>query len=119
METIKLKGNECVPRNYTGIAEYESGIKYRYKDGNFHRIDGPACEYRKYKYWYIDDIMYYPFMLNELIKDSLFLKIEKGKYDLDWLKFLTENEGIKEFPIVPGMEQYKNFEILFAFLKQV
>ncbi len=113
METIKLKGNECIPRNYTGIAEYESGIKYWYKDGNFHRIDGPACEYRnRDKYWYIDDFMYHPFTLNQLIENTLFLKIEKGKYDLDWLKFLTER-GIQEFPIIPGMRDDEEFKVIF------
>jgi hypothetical protein len=32
--------------------------------------------------------------------------------DLDWLRFLTE-EGIEEFPIVPGMELDEDFRPLF------
>jgi hypothetical protein len=50
--------------------------------------------------------------LNHLISDSIFLKKEKGNYNLEWLRFLTE-EGIKEFPIIPGMDLEEDFKLLF------
>jgi len=31
-----------MPKNYTGIVEWEHGEKCWYKNGNLHREDGPA-----------------------------------------------------------------------------
>jgi hypothetical protein len=57
-------------------------------------------------------------MLSELIESSLYLGKEKGQYNLEWLKFLTENR-FEEFPIIPGMKKYKDFIVIFNKLKRI
>lgn len=128
MEVIFLKLNETVPENFTGVARYESGILRWYKEGARHRLDGPAVEYPSgEKYWYIegklhrtdgpaveisdghkefwiDHVIFFQSYLTTAIETSIFLGKEKGKYDLLWLRFLTEN-GMKEYPFIPGMEE--------------
>ena len=127
MKTIKVNPGDSIPVNFTGIAEYPngtkcwhkegklhredgpaiefaSGTKYWYKEGKYHRLDGPAVEYSDgTKEWWIEDNFYGSEELSNLINSSFFLGKERGRYNLEWLKFLTE-KGIKEFPIIPGME---------------
>lgn len=69
-------------------------------DGKKHRIDGPAVEWKNgAKYWYLDGEEY----IKEIkTLNKIFLGKEKGKYGLEWLKFLTEEE-IEEYPILPGL----------------
>jgi hypothetical protein len=159
MTILKLKKDKSIPKNFTGIIELENGTKSWYKEGEYHRLngpaiecsdgekhwfkegryhrlDGPAIEYpdgRKYwfkegkihredspaielpdgsKYWYIENILYTPKKLSELINSAFFLGKEKGQYNLEWIKFLTE-EGIKEFPIISGMELDIEFKQIF------
>jgi len=110
--TLKFPYWKDAPENYTGIIDRTNGvngsIEY-YRDGLLHRIDGPAIKYMAgNEYWYVDGDIYFVSSLNWFIEHSVFLKKEKGKYDLYWLKFLTE-KGIEEFPIIPGMEKNKDF----------
>ena len=84
--------------------EHANGTKVWYKEGLHHREDGPAVERSNgTKEWWVEG--------KELcstidISNKVFLGIEKGRYDLEWLKFFTEN-GIQQFPIVPGMPPYE------------
>jgi len=141
MKTIKISDLNEVPNNFTGVAEYSAnlekwylkywfkegiihredgpaiewvnGNKYWYKEGNCHRSDGPAIErLDKSKEWWVDGQLYLFIDIEVLIETSIYLGKEKGKYDLDWLRFLTD-EGIEEFPIIPGMEEDKKFKPLF------
>jgi len=136
MKTLKINDWDQIPENFTGIAEFLNRDKFWYKDGKPHREDGPAKEYsngtkvwykeglyhrengpaREYKngypQWWIDSKIYSSVWLQFLVEDSIYLGKEKGNYNLYWLKFLTD-KGIKEFPIVPGMESYKHFACLF------
>ena len=90
-----------------------NGSKYWYIEGEQHRLDGPAIEYAdEARYWYIENYLYSPIWLDFLIGDSVFLGKEKGKHNLDWLRFLTDKE-IKEFPFISGMESYGPFVHLF------
>jgi hypothetical protein len=41
-----------------------------------------------------------------------------GQYNLEWLKFLTE-EKIQEFPIMPGMKDYEEFKKIFNKLEGI
>jgi hypothetical protein len=53
VEVLKLKNGEGRPDNFTGIVEYPGGTKSWFKDGLYHREDGPACEYSNgIKCWY-------------------------------------------------------------------
>jgi len=98
--------------------EYSSGRKYWYKEGEHHRIDGPAVEYPDgKKEWWIENNLYMPEVLSYLINSSFYLEKEKGRYNLQWLRFLTE-EGIEEFPLIPGMKEYEDFKEFFEKLKE-
>ncbi|HNC55216.1 MAG TPA: hypothetical protein PLP33_07220 [Leptospiraceae bacterium] len=138
MKTIKINDWDEIPDNFTGIVDHLiTRNKYWYKEGRWHRTDGPAIERtngRKEwwvegersrldgpaieyadgtKYWYIENYLYSPIWLDFLIGDSVFLgKKQKGKYDLNWLSFLTD-QGIKEFPMIPGMEKDSDFILLY------
>jgi hypothetical protein len=139
MKTFKVtKANRNIPKNFTGVAEYPNGTKHWYKEGKLHREDGPAVEwiigYKEWwveglrhrtdgpaieypngeKSWYIENIWYSIPKLQFLIRTSIYLgKKQNGNYNLDWLRFLTE-EGLREYPIVPGMESYGPFIHLFG-----
>jgi len=137
METIKIKHETELPKNYTGIVDFiRSGHKFWYKEGKLHRLDGPACEYSDgikqwwvegkrhrtngpaieylggLRSWYVNEIQYRDRNLQILIKTSIYLGKEKGKYNIEWLRFLTE-KSIEEFPIILGMEKDKGFKFLF------
>jgi len=142
MKTIKINFGEFIPSNFSGIVvfpdgkkewykegeyhredgpaiEYTSGLKYWYKEGNLHRIDGPAVEYiNGRKEWWIEYNLYLPEDLSDLINSSFYLEKAKGQYNLEWLKFLTEEE-IKEFPIIPGMKEDKEFKDIFEKLERI
>jgi hypothetical protein len=126
MEIIKVKNFFEVPKNFTGVVEFLNGNKYWYKNRKFHREDGPAVEHldgykewwiegqrhrtdgpavefpNGYKEWWIEGKNYSKEMVITLTKTSIFLGKEKGKYNLEWLRFLTD-QGIQEFPIILGM----------------
>ena len=45
--------------NFTGCLINKDNIKAWYKDGKWHREDGPAMEYvNGSKYWYLNDVRY-------------------------------------------------------------
>ena len=57
-----------IPDNFTGIIKHQNGTKEWFKEGKFHREDGPACEYVSgRKGWYLIGIEY---------SDSEYLKIK-------------------------------------------
>jgi hypothetical protein len=142
MKSIKINYKNFIPSNFTGIAEYPDGHKEWYKKGKFHRLDGPAIEYLNgLKYWYkedrfhrlngpaiehvngdkewrIENKLYSPKYLLHLFNSSFYLGKEKGQYNLEWLRFLTE-EGIKEFPIIFGMKEDEKFKEVFNKLKGI
>ena len=53
MKIIKVNHWSEIPKNFTGIVEWPSGTKDWFKEGNFHREDGPAIiSSNGTKYWY-------------------------------------------------------------------
>ena len=132
MEVIKIKSPFDIPENFTGIAEYPNGDKYWYtnrklhrengpaiewangfkswyKNGNAHREDGPAIENTSgVKQWWLDNYQYTLTSFKFLIQTSIYLKKEKGRYNLEWLLFLTDQD-IKEFPFIPEMDFVKEY----------
>ncbi len=104
---------EGKPHREDGPAiEYPNGEKHWYKEGKRHRVDGPAIELPNgEKEWWIEGMYYAPAILSYLIQFAVYLGTEKGNHNLPWLRFLTE-EGIEEFPLIPGMNQDKNFKKL-------
>jgi len=93
-----------VGQDFTGVIEGILNDKSWFKNGKRHREDGPAIEWKLgSKEWYIDGVKYEIYDLEHMLRYAVLLETKKGKYDLKWLRFFTE-EGIKEFPIIPGME---------------
>jgi len=126
MNILYLKLNESIPDGFTGLTVsvldtktwYKNGIKHRtdgpaviwqdgtkiwFIEGVKHRIDGPAIEFSDgIRHWYLNGEMYIPEILECLIEEAYFLGKEKGKYNLEWLKFMKEDK-LEEFPLIPGM----------------
>ncbi len=140
MEVLKLKAGVAVSGNYTGIIEYEIGTKIWYKEGKLHREDGPAIEVwdgtkewwadgkchridgpaiertNGTKEWWVEDIRCFDLIdFDFYTKYAAYMGLEKGKYGIEWVKFLTE-EGIEEFPIVLGMKDYEEIKRLISLL---
>ena len=54
MYTLTIK-SENIPSNFTGMVEWSNGGKVWYKDGELHRLDGPAVEFANgRKEWWKD-----------------------------------------------------------------
>jgi len=122
MKTIKVKSYKEIPKNFTGVVEYPNGSKIWYKEGDYHREDGPAVEFLSgykewyingfrhredgpavefsngYKQWWIDNIEYLPINL----KHHVLLDSYKGKYGIMWYKLLGKDK-IFEYPDIPGL----------------
>ncbi len=45
MNKIKINSFQEIPKNFTGVTEFLDGTKYWFKEGLFHREDGPAIEH--------------------------------------------------------------------------
>ena len=117
MKTIKINSLKEIPENFTGIIEYPDGSKVWYKKGKLHRINGPAVESSDGEnHWWIEGEYYIDIDLKNLISSSICLGKNKDKYNIEWLKFLTD-KAIEEFPIIPGMEEDSNFKSLFQLIK--
>jgi hypothetical protein len=122
MKIIKATYDHEIPKNFTGIIEYEGGEKYWYKNGKLHREDGPAIDYLdKEKLWYKEGerhredgpaieypngVSYFYFEdkgYNEInLKDYVVLDHYKGKNNFMWYKLLGEDKVI-EYPDIPGL----------------
>lgn len=98
--------------NFSGDYIHEDGTKASYINGKLSYIGYSNGT----KEWWIDGIQYTEHNLEYLYKICIFLGKEKGKYNLDWLKFLAE-DGVKEFPIIPGMEEDSEFKPFFELIK--
>ncbi|HNC55260.1 MAG TPA: hypothetical protein PLP33_07440 [Leptospiraceae bacterium] len=109
MKTIKINLHHEIPNGFTGIVEFPSGTKKWLFEGIIHRTDGPAIECRDgSNLWYIEGKYLQKYELFRLTVRAIYIGKQKGKYDLDWLRFLTE-ESIEEFPIIPGMTSDGSF----------
>jgi hypothetical protein len=111
--------NGLVHHDSRPALRYLNGALFWHKEGELHRIDGPAVERSdKSKEWWIDGYPYEGHNLKRMIKTSVYLGKEKGKYDFEWLKFLTD-QGIEWFPVVSGMKEDVEFVGLFDQLIEV
>jgi hypothetical protein len=137
MKIIKVENAGEIPDDFTGIAEYSYGTKEWYKEGKLHREGGPAVENRnEFNSWFKEGKLHREdgpaieyshgekeywvngetLQTNIFIYGKIFLGKEKGKYGLEWLRFLTEDK-IEEYPIVPGHE-YEFIEIKYFTLEE-
>ena len=108
MNTIKLKNSEGIPQGYTGIVEWESGIKGWYKNGKPHREDGPAwIRYDGYKMWYLEGkIIWDSFNKLEFSNQIILSKQQHPKYPLVQVWKILGPNGLYEFVVIPGMEEF-------------
>ena len=98
MKILNLTSNDPTPDGFTGIIKDEEGV-FWYKEGNYHREDGPAIEWSDGgKAWYLEDENYRQVNL----KDYVVLGHDKGRYGIVWYKLLDKDK-IFEYPGIPGL----------------
>ena len=108
MKTIKLQEWNEIPQGYTGIVEWENGDIDWFKNGGFHREDGPARIYKEgFKVWYLDG----KFICNsndklDLANQIVLSKHQHPKYPtVQVWKILNKNK-VYERIVIPGMEEF-------------
>lgn len=128
MNIIKIYHEDEIPKKFTGQVEFISGDvlffkngkyhkedgpaffskygdKHWFKEGKYHRFDGPAYEgVNGTKFWYIEGKECFPSEIMDYFNRFLFLGKETKEYGLIYLKFLSD-QGIQELPFIPGMEE--------------
>jgi hypothetical protein len=76
---IHWENGKRLPEGYTGCVQCVTGTKFWYKEGRFHRLDGPAIEYTNgRKFWYIDGTEYYEEDWKKEVEKSKVLKLKNG-----------------------------------------
>lgn len=68
---VKLTGEAYEPPDYfSGLVEYPTGSKYRYKDNRLHSLEGPAVEHSddRKEYW-IEGKQYTEKEFNEKLRE--------------------------------------------------
>ncbi len=99
MKTINVRRDNQIPKNFTGIVQFSDKTKEWWLEGKFHRLDGPAIEFRKgQKQWYVNDKQY----LTKSLKDYVVLDHYQGEYGIMWYKLLDKDK-IFEYPDIPGL----------------
>jgi len=108
MKTIKLKYSNEIPRDYTGIVEWENGDKIWLKDGKFHREDGPAyIRNDGYKYWDLDEKPIWDSDDKlDLTNEILLSKEKHSEYPTIQIWKILNKDKVYEQIIIPGMEEY-------------
>ena len=108
MKTIKVKHGDGVPKDYTGIVEWEGGDKAWYKNGKFHRENEYAYIGNKnYKEWWLDGKpIWNSNMELDLINQIILSKTQHPEYPLAQVwKILNKNEVYEQL-VIPGMDEY-------------
>jgi len=108
MNIIKVKYGSEIPEDYTGIVEWEDGQVWWFKDGEWHREDGPAyIGYNGYKEYRLDGIFICSSFSNfDLTNCVMVSKEPHPEYStVQVWKYLDKN-GIQEQIVIPGMEVF-------------
>ena len=107
MKTIKIKYSNKIPRDYTGIVEWENGDKSWYKNGKWHREDGPARIHKDgYKSWYLDGKYVCSSTHKFDLRNKIILSKEKhSKYSTIQVWKILDKDKIYEQIVIPGMEE--------------
>ncbi len=101
MKTIEVNDWKQVPKNFTGVVKWSNGSKYWYKNGEWHREDGPAVERSDgTKCWYLENEAFNYAQIN--MEDYVVLDHYKGDCGVMWYKFL-DKDRIFEYPDIPGL----------------
>ncbi len=109
MKTIKINNSSEIPIDYTGIVEWEDGQVWWFKNGKWHREDGPAKIWlNRIKSWYLDGKYIWNSSFDKIdLRNKIMLSKEQyPEYStVQVWKHIDEN-GIREQIIVPGMEEF-------------
>lgn len=108
MKTIKITYWSDVPKDYTGIATGNNGI-YWYKNGNFHREDGPAVVsyYKSKKDWWLDGKYIWSSSSKLDVTNQIVLsKTQHPLYPIVQVWKILDLERVYEKIIIPGMEEF-------------
>ena len=108
MKIIKLKCEERIPKEYTGIIEWDDGDKIWLKNGIYHREDGPAVIYKKgYMSWYLDGKFLLSSYGNLWLTNQILLSKEKHpEYPIVQVWKILDKDKVYEQFIIPGMEEF-------------
>ena len=106
MKTIKIKEWNDLPKGYTGIATGNNGI-YWYKNGNFHREDGPAWIRKDgLKTWWLDGKGIFNSSYKfDLTNQIILSKTQHPLYPTVQVWKILDKNGLREQIIIPGMEE--------------
>ncbi len=109
MKTLKIKYGDEIPSNYTGIVELPSGTKVWYKNGLYHREDGPSfIYYNGEKEWWLAGKWIWDSSRSKIdLRNCIILSKETHpEYPtVQVLKYVNKN-GIQEQIMIPGMEEW-------------
>ena len=107
MKTIKLKDWDKTPQDYTGIVEWEGGNKGWYKNGNFHREDGPTyIDIDGYKSWCLDGKFIWDSTCKADLTNQIILsKTQHPEYPQVQVWKILDKDKVYEQIIIPGMEE--------------
>jgi len=108
MKTLKLAYGKEIPKNYTGIIEWEYGSKEWYKNGIWHREDGPAYIRKDgYKEWWLDGKGIWDSTCKlDLTNQIILSKVRHPLYPTVQIWKILGKNGLYEQFIVPGMEEF-------------
>jgi len=107
MKTIKVKFGDGVPKDYTGIVEWEGGDKGWFKNGKSHREDGYAyVGISGYKVWRLDGELIWHSNCTplDLTNQIILSKQQHSEYPTVQIWKILDKDKVYERIIIPGME---------------
>ena len=108
MKTIKVKHGDGVPKDYTGIVEFEDGEKIWFKDGNLHREDDPANVFSNaYERWLLDGkLVWGSTQKLDLTNKIILSKSQHPKYSRVQIWKILDKDEVYDLTVIPGMEKW-------------
>ncbi len=109
MRSIKVKYRKEIPLRYTGIVKIKDEGKFWFKNGKWHREDGPAKIWNSgYKSWYLDDkIIWASNWAKFDLKYRIILSKEPHpEYPNAQIWKWIDQYGVWEQVIIPGMKEF-------------
>ena len=105
MKTIKVNHTSDIPQDHTGVADWNHGNKEWYKNGEYHREDGPARIFNGYKSWWLDGkIIWNSGCKLNLTNQIILSKQQHSEYPTVQIWKILGPNGLYEQIIIPGME---------------
>ena len=107
MNMIKVKTWNNVPHDYTGVAESDHGTICAFKNGLYHREDGPTyIENNGYKEWWLNGRRIHRSAWEINLTDQIILsKTQHPSYPTIQIWKILDKNRVYERIIIPGMEE--------------